>query len=172
MSGFDDWFSNEIIDKFNCIFKNIHPNIITATGIVINIIILVYYKKMTFSVFCALLLVRWLIDCLDGNVARKYNKKSDLGGKLDTISDMMLIYILTFIVFREFNINNWFLIVLLFIVGLVENKYSFIKGDHSRLKTVDKSMSFFTNNTVIFYILFIIIFKAAKNGMSSSKKVR
>jgi phosphatidylglycerophosphate synthase len=162
MNGLDDWFSYKIIDKLNCIFKNIHPNMITATGIIINIIILIYYKKMTFYVFCTLLFIRWLVDCLDGNVARKYNKTSDLGGKLDTISDMMLLYILTFIVFREFHISNWLLVFLLLIVGIVDNKYSFIKGDHSRLKTMDKSMSFFTNNTIIFYILFIIIFKTTK----------
>lgn len=40
-----------------------------------------------------LLLIRYLLDCLDGGVARKYNKKSAIGGALDTWSDTILIYV-------------------------------------------------------------------------------
>ena len=47
--------------------------------------------------------IRYSCDCLDGAVARKYNKVSDIGGFLDTVADNTLIYILVYGILNKLN---------------------------------------------------------------------
>ena len=90
--------NNEFLLSF---FKEIHPNIISITGIITNFIIL-YYIKMG-NVFLAniYLVIRFFTDILDGAVARKYNKTSKLGGYLDTTNDLILFTMYTYIIGEE-----------------------------------------------------------------------
>ena len=73
------------------LFKYIHPNTITISGIISNFYILKFliYKKI--NTLNMLLTFRYFTDIMDGAVARKYNKVSKIGGYLDTINDTMLI---------------------------------------------------------------------------------
>ena len=100
----DDYISNKIIDSTN-IFENIHPNIITLFGMNINLIIYNVFVADNTNSYCIfigiLFIIRWLCDCLDGNVARKYNKTSYIGSLLDTVSDFMLIGIFLYYIFAK-----------------------------------------------------------------------
>lgn len=171
---FDNWIANKTIDSFDCILKYVHPNILTIVGIVINIIIAFFYKRMDFLLVSILLFTRYLMDALDGNVARRYNKSSSIGGTLDSISDLMLYYISVFIIAKIYKLNVLLCMTLLTIVIFIaEKRYSFITGDHSSLKSKDKMTTFFVNNTIIFYILFLVIlYINTKNVLSTSKKTR
>lgn len=83
---------NKQLEKILPLFENIHPNIITIFGIILNGIAFYYYfilnNKFVTSV---LLILRIVSDNLDGMVARKYNKTSKLGGFLDGIADCILL---------------------------------------------------------------------------------
>ena len=98
-----DLIINDNIVKYSlCLFKYIHPNIITLTGMIINFIVFfLYFQPSHYKIINSILLVlRILADNLDGMVARKYNKTSKIGGLLDTISDntlsIMIVYCVTF----------------------------------------------------------------------------
>ena len=88
----DDKLTAYILDHFS-LFKFISPNLITISGLIMNFLILYYIIMGNIIVSSVLLILRYLADCLDGGVARKYNKKSKIGGVLDTWSDTILIYI-------------------------------------------------------------------------------
>jgi len=91
----DKKYVNFILDRTN-IFQYTHPNFLSFTGLLVDFFIL--YCIVTKSIFFLglFLFIRYSCDCLDGAVARKYNKVSDLGGALDTIADNTLIFIITY----------------------------------------------------------------------------
>jgi len=94
--------NNNIVSHSLCLFKYIHPNIITLTGLVINFIIFsLYFQDSHCKIINSILIfLRILADNLDGMVARKYKKTSNIGGFLDTLSDtiltIMTMYAITF----------------------------------------------------------------------------
>lgn len=151
---YDDDIAKYIVDNVK-VFKFIHPNIITLSSFFINIIIFNLFKtnsnKLPFFLF-----LRWLTDILDGQIARKYNKKSKIGHTLDTLSDIMLSGIYLYLTFTKYNIsiNYFFILYSLFIFYC---KYSIKLFDtHENVKNCDKSsFAFFINNS---YILFTIAY--------------
>jgi phosphatidylglycerophosphate synthase len=89
----DDTLTKIILENFS-VFKFIHPNLITMVGLLLNFLIIHEISiSGNFFLVCLFLLLRYLADCLDGGVARMYDKKSKIGGALDTWSDTILIYI-------------------------------------------------------------------------------
>jgi phosphatidylglycerophosphate synthase len=163
---FDDKIVNAILNNTN-IFENIEPNHITLFGIAINFIIFYYlfFKKINpnLNLLIGLALIRWFVDCLDGNVARKYKKTSELGNTLDTISDIIIQII--FILFICYNIENYkiriiiFSIFLMYIYTIICN-YS-IFDNHDNVKNgksiMDSLCAFFVNNSILSYIIAFVI---------------
>lgn len=70
------------------LFKNI-PNILTSIRIILTpfIIYLSYANNIVGAII--LIVVASISDMFDGMIARKFNLTSDLGAKLDTISDKL-----------------------------------------------------------------------------------
>lgn len=99
----DDKLTEIILDHAS-FFKYVSPNLLTISGLIINFIIFHFMIEGSFSYTFVLLLIRYLLDCLDGGVARKYNKKSVIGGALDTWSDTILIYISVYGLFILYEI--------------------------------------------------------------------
>lgn len=98
-----DLIINDNIVKYSLyLFKHIHPNTITLTGMMINFIMFfLYFQPGHYKTINSILLIlRILADNLDGMVARHYKKTSDIGGLLDTISDnilsIMIVYCLSY----------------------------------------------------------------------------
>lgn len=165
----DDRVGNYIADNIKC-FEKIHPNIITIGGMVLNIVLyaLLFHSndKLTSPTVCLILSLRYIADMLDGAVARKYNKKSKIGGILDSSSDIMLYFVcLMFIVYR-FKLSKWtyilWIIVTLFFL-IQYNSFS----DHDSLKKTNGNLTdiipFLTNNCILLYIVFIIIYLKYKH---------
>lgn len=157
----DDRLTKFILDRVD-LFKYIHPNIITSIGLIINFAIL-YLIINKFFVSCSLLmLVRYLADCLDGGVARKYNKKSKLGGALDTWSDTILIYVL---IVGLFIINNFpygsELAAFVCCANLYIMSLSDSLVDHAGMKngktTLSNCYAFLVNNSFILFMSNLII---------------
>ena len=100
----DKLYSDYLVSKLKFL-KNIHPNIITFFGIFLNVLIYYSLDLKLLLPLLFLLFLRYLTDCLDGAVARMYKKVSKLGGYLDTISDHMLIFIVSFFFFGVFCVS-------------------------------------------------------------------
>jgi phosphatidylglycerophosphate synthase len=109
-----------------------------------------------------MLFFRYLADCLDGGVARKYNKKSKFGGFFDTVSDSVLIFLSTLVIFELYGFKFGFLFAFLIMflnICVMATIDSLV--DHAGMKT---SGSFFkniyafaVNNSFLLFIAKIII---------------
>ena len=89
----------EVIDKvvpFLC-DKNVHPNVITFTGFLLNFVLL---SSVSPNYKILVVVMNRLLDCLDGEVARKCDKKSVMGSYMDSISDILFMSIMTLFIFR------------------------------------------------------------------------
>ena len=77
------------IDPIGNLFVRIglKPNQITILSLVFGIACAVCYMKQMFFAGSILLLISAVLDLVDGNVARKTNRKSDFGAVLDWIID-------------------------------------------------------------------------------------
>ncbi len=73
-----------------------HPTILTLVGTVFAILAAVSAFLGLYNVGLLFWLLNRLMDGLDGAYARIWNKKSDLGGYLDTLSDFLAYTIIPF----------------------------------------------------------------------------
>ncbi len=81
--------------------QNMNPNVITITNIIPGILSLYFLIKGNYFLFYTFLVIRILLDCLDGHVARKYSKETELGNKLDMISDFIYYGALILVILRR-----------------------------------------------------------------------
>lgn len=152
----ENFFMNNV--KF---FEHVNPNTISACSIGLNILI---YKELSthyinYKYLVILFILRWLTDVLDGSIARKYNKKSKLGGTLDTIADYMLFVIIFNFFAIKYNLSITYYVI--FIMMLVFNLYyNESVHDHDSYKIPKKDslniMPFFVNNSLISYVIIFI----------------
>lgn len=155
----DEYIADAFV-KNTDIFKNISPNIITATSIILNVLILLqllgWKRGINFSLLAALLVARCATDIFDGAVARKYNKTSKLGGYLDTLGDFMFFIILFYFAFDRFQVPTLFWIPLVaFMIFTIQ--YFDASHDHSTIKVYNggpyqRLSAFLANNTVLTFI--------------------
>jgi len=162
MIKLDDIIVNHVMHNYD-IFEHINPNVITSIGIICNYFILLYIDNIeTHSIdpliFGLIIIVRFLADALDGAVARKYKKSSRLGNILDTVSDLMMLFIVFYFLIIIFNLPNWTIIFYILLLILINEKYGIFK-QHDAVKSknknfIDKVMNFSTNNTIISFAVF------------------
>lgn len=110
------------LDKITSYFckYNIHPNVITLVSLLSNKILFERLKKpnKNLNTIFLIMISHAILDCLDGEVARKCNKYSKLGSRLDYINDHIFISILILYFINKFhkinyNYKNIVLLVLL-----------------------------------------------------------
>jgi phosphatidylglycerophosphate synthase len=140
----DKHINNYIQKNYIQLFKNIHPNIITIIGILINILSLytffANYKVLTGILF----FLRTLCDSLDGMVARYYNKVTNFGGVLDAFADCFMVSTISFIFFYYFHLKFYINLILSILCGfsvfiyLIINDALFI---HSNI-TINPKMTY------------------------------
>ena len=157
----DDNITKLLLDN-SSIFENIHPNTITIFGMILNIVIfkMLYSNEITATLLIVFAL-RYIADCLDGGVARKYNKQSKIGGILDTLSDIILAMTMIYFLCIKFNIP-FYIYTILIIYGLIAttNQYDLF-NTHEKIKQINNNsldiIPFLINNTFIFYFIFLFI---------------
>lgn len=76
-------------------FRFVHPTALTLIGLGMDFVVLYAVWTTAVWLLAVSLFVRYSCDCLDGAVARRYGKVSDLGGVLDTVADNTLIFIIS-----------------------------------------------------------------------------
>jgi len=83
---------------------NVHPNIVTLIGFIPIYLIYINIlakKKLLVYLFA---FINYTFDCLDGELARKSNKMSKLGGMLDSFHDLTSFFTLLYLVFSFYAI--------------------------------------------------------------------
>ena len=152
-----------------CCILHIHPNVITLSSVITSVLLLHFHNTHQFNYVIYMIIYKWLSDGLDGEVARKCNKTSVIGGILDTFSDEFF-FMIIFKILLSFYIKNndilWIIIILFFKLFqlLYIHHYGFdVMYDHEILKRKSKNKyekiySFCVNNCLIIYILIIILY--------------
>jgi len=160
----DDVITDKIIENVSFL-KHIHPNIITITGLIMNFYIYHLLDTPDSDIyllgFC--IIYRWMADCLDGAVARKYNKGSKLGHQMDTLSDIIMGFITFYFIQKHFFNWSFNICLIIYIIFVIIYNYLFdFINTHDNLKNpkknniIDYFVSILTNNDIIIYILLII----------------
>ena len=107
--------------KFADIISNKHldPNVITTINIIPSFLALFFLYNKNISYFLVFLIIRLFLDCLDGFVARKYNKVSNFGQQFDKYLDIFFYLILLIILLQKSNIIIILLSIIIFTILLI-----------------------------------------------------
>jgi len=103
------------------------PNYLSIARMFLSIT-LVLVKPLSIA-FCAIYVLCGISDVLDGYIARKTNTESELGGKLDSIADLVLIVVLMVALYPIINLTAQIIIwiVIIAITRVVSMLVVFVK---------------------------------------------
>ena len=151
----------------------ISPNFITFIGLIV--IIFIYLNllyKSNIIIFIILILIRSILDCLDGSVARICDKQSRFGVMFDILSDtlfnaLLLIYIIYYFINKKGKYKVNFVQIILFIIGIITilfmlfNVYNELIDNRSKVNLYFNNYfdEFFHDNSVILISLYCIAIK-------------
>ena len=160
-----DVYVYNTLDKITPYFcqYNIHPNVVTLISLISNKVLFESLKKSNknLNIIFLIMLSHALLDCLDGEVARKCNKYSKLGSRLDYINDHIFMSILIlYFINKNYKINyNYKNIVLLVLLISVFNIYilDFNVDNHEMKSTIGNIIH---NNSVL---VILSVFLAIKH---------
>jgi len=169
---FDRWFVRTALSAYirKCCDWNIHPNAITVVALLMTAAIpFLHYFRMFWEVTAAIVL-RQVLDCIDGEVARQCNKISKLGALLDTISDIIFYFALISIVVSFFTpdpLRIVFFSALVFGVWFAIHvaicKEAALIGhsirDYDTPSLYRRSYAFMVNNSLIFVVAIAAIYR-------------
>ncbi len=161
---------NPLVKFFCCL--NIHPNIVTLSSFIFSTLLLHYYSSNQFNYFVLMIFLKWLSDGLDGEIARKCNKTSKLGGYLDTIADLYY-YIIIFKCILSEYVNDeyaWIISINLVILGVLYliinyGEQSLYIHDEQKIDSSDKIkkiITFLIKNCLIVHIMIILFYQYKK----------
>ena len=139
---FDNRFALYIINTFPSFFSLLNPNIITLIGIILNNYLIRFIFQKNTKMAYIIITLRILADIFDGNIARKFNKKSKVGGFLDTFADIILAFSYVFMITYSFSKSINKSLIFSFFTIFILIKY-LIKEDsitsHYKIKNIKKS---------------------------------
>jgi phosphatidylglycerophosphate synthase len=164
MINLDKKYTDYILSKTD-LFKYVHPNILSVLGLITDFLLLYFMTIGAVALIGVGLFIRYSCDCLDGAVARKYKKVSDLGGALDTFADNTLIFVLLYGIIIALGIGIMHAIVIPGIIVLANLIYMYSKNailHHQHLKNsqstlFDRIYLFGINNNCLVYLFAFII---------------
>lgn len=169
---FDEWFVQKTLSSHLHIFCdwNIHPNAISGLSLAVAAAIpFLHYRRLLWWVAASIVL-RQILDCLDGEVARRCHKTSKAGAMLDAIGDTVFFFVLLTLLISFFTPNP---LRVLFISGvsfgcLLAVHVSICKGsaliEHS-VKNYDtpslyrRSYAFLVNNSLVFAVAASLLYR-------------
>jgi len=96
-----EWLNTNIFRPLNYT-----PNMITTMSLVLGLISVIFYHYH-YYIYCILFFVTaYILDCADGNYARKYNMETRFGDYYDHISDMSKgLFILIAVIIHPFSLR-------------------------------------------------------------------
>ena len=172
-----DFLLLKFIDSHLYFYRYLSPNIVTTISMLVGLLSAYNIYIKNYRVASLLFLFAYYFDCVDGKIARKYNKVSKFGDYYEHISDITKVIIVLFLLYRSNpkKFNELIIIyVVLFIILLLhfscqEKIYGmnesptlclfnyFIKNDIYAQKII-KYTKFFGNGTFIILLCIEIFF--------------
>jgi phosphatidylglycerophosphate synthase len=152
--SFDKYIYN-FIKKLPDITCYLEPNYITVLNYFITfLIVYLIYKNQNMILITILVIFRSFLDILDGAIARKCNKSSKLGAKLDIIGDILLFILLNLVFYVKASnkiIKNLFFVTILISIFISINVLFNYKNTFS-----NKYVILFHDNTIVCVPLLVL----------------
>lgn len=114
--SFDSAFTYKFVDLISN--ETMEPNMITMLNTIPSAFALYFLYVADYTFFFIFLIIRIVLDCLDGHVARKYNKTSTFGGYLDHCTDLVFYTGLLVLLSSKFDIITRALFVVILILAM------------------------------------------------------
>lgn len=165
----------EILNTYIFYPLKFNPNMITTLSLIIGLLSIIFLYKNKYILSIILIIFAYILDCADGNFARKYNMVSKFGDWYDHISDIVkLLGIYIIILLKPFSLSSKLLILIIFMIlfilmnihlGCQEKLYN--KNESDTLyytkylcykKEYIKYTKFFGCGTLILYTIIVILF--------------
>lgn len=155
------------------------PNIITTITLIIRLVCVYFlYNNIYVKGVPILYFISWITDAMDGQLARKYDMKTEFGGLYDSIVDITTHILLFLILYIKYNkIETLILFILHILIFLllslkkVKNKndtkfwekilnniFNKNNTDLYITKYLDPGLAYFITLLYIIYLLWIILF--------------
>jgi phosphatidylserine synthase len=160
-----DKYIYKTLDKIVPFFckNNIHPNIITLLNILNGLLLYNNLKNCNKkNILIFQIILYYIFDCLDGEVARQCNKQSKLGGYLDTISDILSISIILMYLISKFLLKhfNYFKSNYIFLVNIILTLVGYELIDLETHESKNKIYTKLSNN--IFLVVLLVTYLVTK----------
>ena len=160
MWSIDDWIARKTVNTG--LFRYCSPNALTMIGIFTNAGLSYFYHSRDLMNMQYCLMTRYFMDIWDGEVARKYNKVSSIGGFLDTISDCMLLSLYGYFIGEQVSDSSQIGLITCSGVMLGHTIYMISNKavcHHENIKSgakssVAKLAQFMNNNSILPYTVF------------------
>jgi hypothetical protein len=120
--------SNKLLPFFHKL--NFKPNDITILSFLFTLIGLYFYIKDKNILGITFFLIGFMFDCMDGQMARKYNQSSTYGMILDNVCDMIKIILLIPIIIYKLIKKNKIKKLLIILFLLLLFNFFFIKNSY------------------------------------------
>ena len=148
---FENPIDNEILNLCDSIIGtcqkyNITPNMVTVTRIIISLFIL-YSLFYTCNIYQPIIgsIIFYIMDCLDGHLARSTNQVTLLGDYLDHYADLFyFLFISTYILLKTYNKKIYIIIGFSLLtygalvhLGLQQKNYKII-AERNKIKLIDE----------------------------------
>ena len=161
------------------------PNIITTYSLLMGLGAAYYLWKGYVGIFTALFLVSYLLDCVDGYMARRYNQETVFGDYYDHVSDIMKFLVTVYVFTLKYE---WKLLLpVLLCIGVLlsiscvylgcSQKYSKGAAMH-KTETIDILMSFCSAEDTIHWVKYcssgtlmvaVVVWAIYLNGLHRQK---
>lgn len=161
--------------------KKITPNIVTTIGVISSLIGAYFLYEHKIYLFILFYLFAYFCDCLDGYMARKYNKQTKLGDYYDHVTDIIQMALIFLILVYRYNIFKYknvtiltLVIIIIFAITqgcqekLMGNNTSDILGITKKMcpENFKRNISLFKlfgSGTIILYVMFLSYYLWLKN---------
>ena len=156
----DKFITYPLIKYIVPFFKYIHPIIITVFNIYIKYLAIYNLSILNINNILIYLTIERLLDCLDGELARTYNKCTKIGHYLDKYSDLLFRASMCFfcwkIAFTYKSLNiYWYILCIFNIICPLAYFIDYINGkiDHKMVSNSNSYSIYIEDNATIICIL-------------------
>jgi len=140
------------------------PNMVTYFSNIFTFLS-IYYFNLDNRIYASIsYLIGYLLDCVDGKMARKYNMTSNFGMALDLVSNNVSNSILLSFLIQKYGVNNYYILLLIVMSSMSSISYGLNEAIDSHGKTGDdnfleKKQKELQNEKDILYDLYLLIIK-------------
>jgi hypothetical protein len=140
------------------------PNMVTYLSNLFTFLSIYYFNLDNRIYACISYLIGYLLDCVDGKMARKYNMTSNFGMALDLVSNNVSNSLLLSFLIQKYGFENYYILILIGMSCMISISYGLNEAIDSYKKTgndnfLEKKQKELQSEKDILYDLYLLIIK-------------